>query len=146
MSIFNFFKNNKDKLDIPDKYSGCDIYTLEELAKSGNTYWKFTQSQKGMSSENVYINCEKGKITEAIDKEEWLSFVRANTIAACLGYGDQLTKFVFDLSDPLFSSIKNEIVIKKNTILELDRRKIIILSMIMISIYNYVLLTDIPII
>lgn len=100
---------------------------LEDLAKSGKTFWKFTQSHPGMSHENLYSDYEEGKITVADDPVNWLSFTTSDRIGTCVGYGDRLTKLCFDLSNPLFNSIKDtEIIDRGNMFGEIISRKLLV--------------------
>lgn len=81
-----------------------DILTLNKLAEEGkNTYWKFSQSEKGRSVEAHYIEYEEGKII--IAKDKLLSFVNELNIVRCYMYGDLLTKFVFDNTNEKFKEI-----------------------------------------
>lgn len=80
---------------VPEQYKLCAKTTIAELASSGQTYWKFTQSQSGCSQENVFAEYKKGEVTVAADKDCWLSFVESGNIGMCIGYGDTLTKLNF---------------------------------------------------
>lgn len=86
---------------------GKQSLTLEDLANNReHTYWKFSQSQKGRSIEKRYAEYIPNKITIAEDKDKWLSFVNEANIAKCYMYGDTLTKFVFDVLNQDFKTIK----------------------------------------
>lgn len=80
---------------VPKQYKLCVKTTIAELASSGQTYWKFTQSRSGRSQENVFAEYKKGKVTVAADKDCGLSFVESGNIGMCIGYGDVLTKLNF---------------------------------------------------
>lgn len=82
-----------------------DLKTLGDLANSGHSFLRFSQSQPGRSIEKVYAEYVPGKITEAKDEEKLLSFVTEETIAICFMYGDTLTKLKFDLDDEEFKKI-----------------------------------------
>ncbi|MDE6389613.1 MAG: hypothetical protein K2L82_17690 [Lachnospiraceae bacterium] len=74
-----------------------NILTLAKLAEEGKqSYWKFSQSEKGRSAEAHYIEYVEGEITIAKDRDKLLSFVNELNIVKCYMYGDLLTKFVFD--------------------------------------------------
>lgn len=90
--------NNREV--VPKEYK-----TLGELAKSGHSFFRFSQSQPGNSIERVYAEYIPGKITEAKDEDKLLSFVSEETIALCFMYGDTLTSLKFDLSDTEFQKI-----------------------------------------
>lgn len=79
--------------------------TLGDLAKSGHSFFRFSQSQPGRSLEKVYAEYIPGKITEATDEDKYLSFVTEETIAMCFMYGDMLTSLKFDLNDEEFKKI-----------------------------------------
>lgn len=79
--------------------------TLGDLAKSGHSFFRFSQSQKGRSVEKVFTEYIPGKITEAKDEDKYLSFVTEETIATCFMYGDMLTSLKFDLNDEEFIKI-----------------------------------------
>ena len=85
-----------------------EILTLGKLAEEGQyTYWKFSQSEKGRSAEEYYIEYAEGKVTMAKDGEKLLSFVNELNIIKCYMYGDILTKFVFDNANEKFKEIEN---------------------------------------
>ena len=79
--------------------------TLGDLAQSGHSFFRFSQSQPGKSIERVYAEYIPGKITEAKDEDKLLSFVTEESIALCFMYGDTLTSLKFDLSDVEFQKI-----------------------------------------
>ena len=82
-----------------------DYTTLGDLARSGRSFFRFSQSQPGRSFEKVYAEYIPGKITEAKDEDKLLSFVTEETIAVCFMYGDTLTSLKFDLNDEEFKKI-----------------------------------------
>lgn len=89
-----------------DLVDGCKDYTtLGDLARSGHSFFRFSQSQPGRSFEKVYAEYIPGKITEAKDEDKLLSFVTEETIAVCFMYGDTLTSLKFDLNDEEFKKI-----------------------------------------
>lgn len=101
--------------------------TLENLAESGKTFWKFSQSQKGRSIESVYEVYEDGKITIAHDEEKLLSFVEEKNISKCVMYGDVLTKICMDRNDPNFQSIcKNEVRFLGGALGEYECKKLLV--------------------
>lgn len=80
--------------------------TLAKLAEERkHTYWKFSQSEKGRSVEDHYIEYIEGKVTTAQDNGKLLSFVNELNIVKCYMYGDLLTKFVFDTANEKFKDI-----------------------------------------
>lgn len=113
--MFNFFKKRKKILDISeinvnekvqDTECICEApKTLGDLAKSGHSFFRFSQSQPGRSVEKVYAEYVPGKITEAMDGDKYLSFVTEETVAICFMYGDMLTSLKFDLNDEEFKKI-----------------------------------------
>lgn len=118
--LFNWRKRRKkkekcvisDNNGIECKKQNCEEtkeITLETLATdSKHTYWKFSQSERGKSIENdVFAEYREGEVTSAKDNDKLLSFVNESTIIRCYMYGDQLTKFVFDNTNPDFAIIKN---------------------------------------
>lgn len=80
---------------------------LGSLVKENTTFWKFSQSEKGKSYEDVFIEYVPGKITEAEDKSQGISFVMAYNLYKCYMYGDQISEFVFDFEDEQFKTIAN---------------------------------------
>ena len=90
--------------------------TLQDLAKLGKTYWRFSQSEKGRSQENCFAKYLPSQITVA-EKGEKLSFASEDTIAVCFMYGDILTKLNFDITDTKFKEIMNCKVYKTGNIL-----------------------------
>lgn len=80
--------------------------TLQDLSKSGKTYWRFSQSEKGRSQESCFAEYLPGHITVA-ETGEKLSFVSEDTIALCFMYGDKLTKLNFDISNKDFQTISD---------------------------------------
>ena len=90
--------------------------TLQDLAKLGKTYWRFSQSEKGRSQENCFAKYLPSQITVA-EKGEKLSFASEDTIAVCFMYGDILTKLNFDITDTKFKEIMNCKVHKTGNIL-----------------------------
>lgn len=90
--------------------------TLQDIAKLGKTYWRFSQSEKGRSQENCFAKYLPSQITVA-EKGEKLSFASEDTIAVCFMYGDILTKLNFDITDTKFKEIMNCKVNKTGNIL-----------------------------
>lgn len=81
---------------------------LAKLAEDGkHTYWKFSQSEKGRSVEDYYIEYIEGEVTTAQDSDKLLSFVNELNIAKCYMYGNLLTKFVFDNAHEKFKEIED---------------------------------------
>lgn len=116
--MFNWIRNiikrksmqHTMKINLNEKVQNIDITheeprTLGDLAKSGHSFFRFSQSQPGRSLERVYAEYIPGKITEATDKDKYLSFVTEETIAMCFMYGDMLTSLKFDLNDEEFKKI-----------------------------------------
>ena len=57
---------------VPKQYKLCVKTTIAELASSGQTYWKFTQSRSGRSQENVFAEYKKeaeARIRETMQAE-----------------------------------------------------------------------------
>ena len=79
--------------------------TLGDLAKSGHSFFRFSQSQRGRSVEGVFAEYISGKVTMAKDEDKYLSFVTEETIPMCFMYGDMLTSLKFDLNDEEFIKI-----------------------------------------
>lgn len=102
------FKVNDEQKMTTEKGNETEETILKSLANDGHTYWKFSQSQKGRSIEPVYIEYTPGKIVVAKDDDKFLSFVNEDNIARCYMYGDQLTKFTFDMGDAKFQTISDE--------------------------------------
>ncbi len=87
-----------------------EILTLGKLAEEGqHTYWKFSQSEKGISIEEHYIEYAEGKVTMAKDGEKLLSFINELNIVKCYMYGDVLTKFVFDSANEMMIMIESNV-------------------------------------
>ena len=104
------FKNLLHKRKSDDKNVHLEnTDTLEQLALKNETYWKFTQSVPKRSIENYYEEYKEGHIVEAKDKDKFLSFVPSQSIALCSVYGDTLTKLDFNLQNPNFQKIKDEV-------------------------------------
>lgn len=80
--------------------------TLQDLSKSGKTYWRFSQSEKGKSQEHCFAKYLPGHITVAEEGGK-LSFASEETIANCFMYGDKLTKLNFDIDNEMFRKIKD---------------------------------------
>lgn len=78
--------------------------TLYDLTKSGKTFWRFSQSERGKSQENPYAEYLPGHITVA-DNGGKLSFVSNETIGVCFMYGDILTELNFNVMDENFQKI-----------------------------------------
>lgn len=129
MGIAKKFKsknNTQDSIQIPTRYEGCKIVKMLDLAKSLHTYWKFTQSEPGLSQEEHFSKYELGNMETAADDDEWLSFVKDENIGNCIGYGDRLTKLCFAETNQQFTKIANDPVIKKeNFIGEMTARRLI---------------------
>lgn len=105
MGLFDFWIK-KRKEDISENKE--KEYTLLDLAKSGDTFWKFSRSSEEVPCvENLYAEYVPGKITVAKDAEKKLSFVPSAYAGTCSMYGDQLTEFNFDLHNPKFQEIAN---------------------------------------
>ena len=84
-------------------------HMLKEYACEKTTFWKFSQSKEGIAGEaGVFAEYSPGHIVESMDKDCGLSFVRANDLFKCWRYGDQITKFVFDLNDQKFNEIADK--------------------------------------
>lgn len=81
--------------------------TQRELAKTNHTFWRFSQSERGRSVENVFAEYIPGEVTCAKDKDKALSFVDDQHIARCFMYGDTLTKLCFDLGNEKFKEMEN---------------------------------------
>lgn len=82
--------------------------TLEKLADKKQTYWKFSQSIPGLSSEpKIFALYKEKEYTIAQDPDKLLSFVTDKDICNCYMYGDQLIKFCFDKTNPKFRKIQN---------------------------------------
>ena len=115
--MFKFFKKHKkavrvNEIDAREQTRRAedvhkDLKTLGDLANSGHSFFRFSQSQPGRSVEKVYAEYIPGKITEAKDDEKLLSFVTEETIAICFMYGDTLTSLKFDPNDKEFQKIAN---------------------------------------
>ncbi len=83
-------------------------HSFKEYAEEGTTFWKFSQSKKGIAGESgVYAEYIPGKSVESKDKENMLSFVRDEDLYKCWMYGDQITEFVFDKRDEKFEAISS---------------------------------------
>lgn len=78
--------------------------TLQDLAKLGKTYWRFSQSEKGRSQESCFAEYLPGHITVA-ETGEKLSFVSEDTIALCFMYGDKLTKLNLIFQTKIFKQL-----------------------------------------
>lgn len=139
MSVLNFLtkkvdvsnrksdKNEESLIYENDEANSISKKTLEELAIKGDTYWKFSQSVRGRSVENHFIDYIEGTIITAEDCSKYLSFVPQSHIALCSMYGDTLTKFSFDLNDPLFDKIKDEQYTFYNSVLmEYDAKRLVV--------------------
>lgn len=89
MGLFDFWIK-KRKEDISENKE--KEYTLLDLAKSGDTFWKFSRSSEEVPCvENLYAEYVPEKITVAKDAEKKLSFVPSAYAGTCSMYGDQLT-------------------------------------------------------
>lgn len=110
------FKNAESELEsqlraFEIQYSakrGCRINekSLKEYAAEETSFWKFSQSIEGIAGEDgVYAAYEPGLLVESMDKDMMLSFVRAEDLYKCWQYGDQITKFKFDIEDEGFKKI-----------------------------------------
>jgi len=89
------------------KENQININTLKELANKSDTFWKFSQTEKGKSIETVFAEYKENQITIAADPDKALSFTNSANIAKCFWYGDQLTKLCFEKNNPLFKQIQN---------------------------------------
>lgn len=78
---------------------------LIDLANSGKSFWKFTQSQMGKSVEKVYAHYVEGSITVAEDLEHGLFFTESSFVSNFIMYGDILTKLCMDVNNPKFIKI-----------------------------------------
>lgn len=78
--------------------------TLQDLSKTGKTFWRFSQSERGKSQEKPFSEYRSGHITVA-DNSGKLSFVSNETIGVCFMYGDILTELNFDVRDENFQKI-----------------------------------------
>ena len=81
-----------------------EFLTLYDLSKSGKTFWRFSQSERGKSQESAFAEYRSGYITVA-DNGGKLSFVSNETIGVCFMYGDILTELNFDVRDENFQKI-----------------------------------------
>lgn len=118
--------NTLDSIRVPKRYEGYKIVKMLDLTKDLHTYWKFTQSEPGLSQEEHFAKYEIGNIETAVDEDEWLSFVKDENIGNCIGYGDRLAKLCFKKTDQQFRKIANDPVIKKeNFIGEMTARRLI---------------------
>ena len=81
--------------------------TQGELAKTNHTFWRFSQSERGRSVENVFAEYIPGEVTYAKDKDKALSFADDQHIARCFMYGDTLTKLCFDPGNEKFKEMEN---------------------------------------
>ena len=82
--------------------------TLKDLAFTGKTYWKFSQSCKGIKSsiEPHFLEYPEHSIIIAQNPEhQFLSFTSEENIGKCFMYGDQITQINIDLNDPEFQKI-----------------------------------------
>lgn len=103
-------EKNKNLTEVSpsDKLEAIKKTTLGELSESGHTYWKFSQSRSGLSSEpTIYLPYVEENFSTAQDEKKLLSFVTEQYIAKCYMYGDQLTKLCFDKQNPNFQKIQN---------------------------------------
>lgn len=94
-------KELKDLFELQDKV------TLKDLAKTGLTFWRFSQSEPGRSVEPYFEQYIPGVISTAKNSEKKLSFVDEEHIGKCIVYGDMLTRLNFDLNDRNFQAIEN---------------------------------------
>lgn len=99
--------------NIPGQYRFCEKSTIADLAHSGKTYWKFTQSREGLSQEAVFAQYEEGKVTKAQDADCWLSFVESENIGKCIGYGDVLSKLDFSENSDFVQEHGADVVIER---------------------------------
>ncbi len=83
--------------------------TLKDLAETDYTFWKFSQSKKGLSEESCYAEYKPGFVTVAEEDElnYALSFTDNENIATCFMYGDILNKLCFDKNNEKFKEIEN---------------------------------------
>lgn len=66
----------KNKIGLKRRNCKGKPLTLAKLAEEGqHTYWKFSQSEKGRSVEDCYIEYIAGEVTTAQDSDKLLSFV-----------------------------------------------------------------------
>lgn len=90
---------------------GASIFepkTLKDLAFTGKTYWKFSQSCKEIksSAESHFLEYPEYSIIIAQNPERpFLSFTSQEYIGNCHMYGDQITQINIDLNDPEFLKI-----------------------------------------
>ncbi len=114
--LFGKTKNIKSEIETRDARGPIvnqEIKTLESLAMTEKSFWKFSQSQQGRSAEKQYISYKEGEIVVAEDmtnengKMKLLSFVEEANILKCYMYGDMVTKLCFDLNNPRFQEIKD---------------------------------------
>lgn len=84
-----------------------NISTMEDLAKTGKSYWKFTQSIPGRSVEKQFIKYNKGEIVNAEGTYPWLSFVEEQYLWKYVTYGDTLTKICTSEKNENFWRVKN---------------------------------------
>jgi len=88
--------------------------TLQELARSGNEYWKFSQSSRELKTTaepdfyadynrpGEIINYNEASMNDGI---RGFSFTTQTELGRCSMYGDQVTHFVFDEENPQFRTI-----------------------------------------
>lgn len=99
--------------NIPSQYRFCEKSTIADLAHSGKTYWKLTQSREGLSQETVFVQYEEGRVTKAQDADCWLSFVESENIGKCIGYGDVLSKLDFSENSDFVQEHGTDVVIER---------------------------------
>lgn len=93
--------------ELEDLFEEKDKVTLKDFAKTGLTFWRFSQSEPGRSVEPYFGQYIPGVISTAKDSEKKLSFVDEEHIGKCIVYGDMLTRLNFDLNDKNFQVIGN---------------------------------------
>lgn len=103
-----------------------DKVTLKDLAKTGITFWRFSQSEPGRSVEPYFEQYIPGVISTAKNSEKRLSFVDEEHLGVCIVYGDLLTRLNFDLNDKNFQTIeKYEVKRVKNRLNEFECEKLL---------------------
>jgi len=95
------------KKELEKLFEVHDKVTLKDLAKTGLTFWRFSQSKPGRSAELHFEQYIPTVITTAKDRVKKLSFVDEEHIGMCIIYGDTLTRLNFDLNDKNFQAIEN---------------------------------------
>lgn len=105
--------------NFPSRYLSYEVIKVKDIMEV-DTFWKFTQSSPGLSKEGLFKEYKQGRIVEAEDGEEWLSFVGSRDIGKCIGFGDQLTRISFSKNDKdIKKYINNSVVFLDNEYCEM---------------------------